>query len=292
MHKNIWKHCTTKLCEFIFSSNRLFILKALKWRVENNIEAVLEAEIDPFFTTNFPHKCVGADYRGNPGVHFILWITNIYNIVCIKICFVVVILVPFALFDLRKLMAVNKLDEFDFFARYLLEDWARSVRLCNEKRKPGQAPITKFTLVYDLEGFSYSQLLSFSGITYLLSIEAGNVSCKFMNFLPIFLAMRKWLKVVVRSFQFLYLIIIRFLLAYPNILFSGRLWSILSGVCFSATLRQRSELFSDFFEHAQRSTCPSNTLQSGAVPNFDWLVKSCRSSYGPSYSSRTIWRYQ
>ncbi|ODM96729.1 SEC14-like protein 2, partial [Orchesella cincta] len=118
------------------------LLNALKWRKENDVDNALHAKMDPFFPENYRQKFVGPDRDGRP-----------------------VAIGPFYEWDFRKLTANNKsAEEFTAFANNYFEEIMEKIRIQNENRKPGQAPVTQFIPICDIDQYSYGQMLNFTAM--------------------------------------------------------------------------------------------------------------------------------
>lgn len=151
------------------------------WREENNVDRVLEVQFDCYFQKEFPYYINGIDKHSNP-------------------CLVV----PVGLWDLRKVVAQGKTEEFKLYVNYIFEDICRAIKKRNQNRDRDLYPVTQFTTIMDWRGYSYMQLCSIKAVQNIL--YAGGIyeahypeilcRCFFVNcpsFFNILLAMIKQL---------------------------------------------------------------------------------------------------
>lgn len=121
----------------------------MAWRAENGIDNVLDRKFDDFFHKNYPYTVDGYDKTGRP-----VSAINYQN----------------GNWDFRKIEAANRAEDFKAYTAYIFEDIISKMRLQNEKRKGTKLPtVRQYILLVDYTGFTYSQLLSFSAVSKLLS---------------------------------------------------------------------------------------------------------------------------
>lgn len=71
---------------------------------------------------------------------------------------------PLSDWDFRKVINAKKEEQYSEFMCYWMESFLVFIREYNEKKKPGEPPITQFTVIADANRYPYGQILSLAGI--------------------------------------------------------------------------------------------------------------------------------
>lgn len=111
----------------------------------NNVDRVLEVQFDSYFRTEFPYYLKGIDKHFQP-----------------------VLVIPIGKWDLRKLAAQGKSEEFKLYVSYIFEDVCRAIRRRNQDRDRDLYPVTQFTTIMDWKGYSYMQLCNLKAVQNIL----------------------------------------------------------------------------------------------------------------------------
>ncbi|OXA38028.1 putative SEC14-like protein 6 [Folsomia candida] len=144
---------------------------AISWRIENNVDDVLNKKIDPFFPENYPRWIGGVDKEGRP-------------IYCAGV----------GQWDLRTVVRKGESKGFQEYTTHGFESMMQLLKEANDVREsPAEdttaPPITQIIAIFDFAGFAWSQLLNYKAVGELLQL--GSIyeayypeilhSCYFIN---------------------------------------------------------------------------------------------------------------